>query len=224
MNRPRKNQKRGRREMWIRDAERLMAVAMLLSILGSMAAQVVARYVFHAPLAWSEEWARFAMIWLAFLAAAFVMAEQGHIAVDVVSSRLSRGGKAWLACLSNGLVVLACLLVLACGARFVWRVGVVESPALGISMSAWYGAASVGFGLMALHCLGNTLATIRRGRAAWDIPAAACAAAGTQDTADADRPCAYVPPADEARGANPPAASDGRPADVERPMGDGGRL
>jgi TRAP-type C4-dicarboxylate transport system permease small subunit len=69
---------------------------LLLTILGTMGAQVVARYVFHAPISWSEEWARFALIWLAFLSAAFVMAEGRHIAVDVVSARLSpRGSVGW---------------------------------------------------------------------------------------------------------------------------------
>jgi hypothetical protein len=53
-------------------------------------------------------------------------------------------------------VVIACLLLLIGGFRFVWRVGLVESPALGIPKSCWYGAASTGLGLMALHGVGTS--------------------------------------------------------------------
>ncbi|MBM4093672.1 MAG: TRAP transporter small permease [Planctomycetes bacterium] len=151
--------------------ERLAAAGLLVTVLVTMAAQVVARYVFRKPISWSEEWARFALIWLAFMAAAFVMAEGRHIAVDVVSSRLSARGKLWLECISSGFVVGACLVLLVGGFRFVWRVGLVGSPALGIPMSCWYGAASVGLGLMALHSTCGTVAAFRRGRPAWDIPA-----------------------------------------------------
>ena len=55
----------------------------------------------------------------------------------------------WLDCFTNGLVVLTCLMLLIRGLRFVWRVGLVGSPALGIPMSWWYAAASVGLLLMA---------------------------------------------------------------------------
>jgi TRAP-type transport system small permease protein len=147
--------------------ERLLAAGLLAAVLATMGAQVVARYVFRAPIPWSEEAARFALIWLAFLAASFVMAEGRHITVDVVSSRLGRRGKLWLECLSAGLVVAACLLLLFGGLRFVWYVSPVSSPALGIPMSWWYAAASVGLGLMALHGCLNLAYALRTGRPIW---------------------------------------------------------
>jgi TRAP-type transport system small permease protein len=155
---------------WLLSLERLAAAGMLVTILGTMGAQVIARYVFHQPISWSEEWARFALIWLAFSAAAFVMAEGRHIAVDVISSRFGARGKLWLECISSGIVVSACLLLLAGGFRFVWHVGLVASPALEIPMSWWYGAASVSLGLMALHSTYSTVAAFRRGRPVWDMP------------------------------------------------------
>jgi TRAP-type transport system small permease protein len=146
--------------------ERSLAAILLLTILGAMSAQVVARYVFGAPISWSEEWARFALIWLAFLAAALVMAERRHIAVDVVSQRLGPRGKLRLECVSNAVVVIACVLLLIGGLRFVWRVGLVGSPALGIPRSYWYGAASTGLALMAVHGIGNIAAALRQARRA----------------------------------------------------------
>ena len=156
--------------------ERLIAAGLLLIVFGTMAAQVLARYVFRAPIAWSEEVARFALIWLAFIAASFVMGEGRHITVDVLSCRLGRRGKLLLECLSSSLVVASCVLLLIGGLRFVWRVGVVGSPAVGIPMSWWYGAASVGLCLMALHSLLNTIVAVQSGRPVWE----------TQEPADDD--------------------------------------
>lgn len=172
MTRDSDKQASGRWSSWLLALERLAAAALLVTILVTMATQVVARYVFRKPISWSEEWARLALIWLAFIAAAFVMAEGRHIAVDVVSSRLSARGKLWLECISSGFVAGACVLLLLGGFRFVWRVGLVGSPALGIPMSWWYGAASVGLALMAWHSIRNTAAAFRRGRPVWDLPAA----------------------------------------------------
>ena len=148
---------------WIIQVERLMAAGLLVVVFGTMAAQVLARYVFRAPIAWSEELARFALIWLAFIAASLVMAEGRHITVDVVSGWLGPRAKLLLDCLTSSLVVLTCLMLLIGGLRFVWRVGLVGSPALGIPMSWWYGAASTGLLLMALHSLLNLIVTLLTG-------------------------------------------------------------
>lgn len=153
---------------WLVRLERLLAAGLLVGILVTMAAQVLARYVFGSPFAWSEEVARFALIWLAFIAASFVMAEGRHIAVDTVSARMGKRGKLLLECVSSGVVVGSCLLLLVGGFRFVWRVGLVGSPSLDIPMSWWYGAATAGLGLMALHSLLNLAFALRTGRPIWD--------------------------------------------------------
>lgn len=45
------------------------AIVFLLLMLGAVALQVVARYVFFSPPAWTEELARYAMVWAGFLGA-----------------------------------------------------------------------------------------------------------------------------------------------------------
>ena len=44
-----------------------LLVAMTLTVFS----QVIARYIFEAPLSWSEELARFILIWLSMLSAAY---------------------------------------------------------------------------------------------------------------------------------------------------------
>jgi len=131
--------------------EKLLAVLLLVVVVMTLAAQVIARYVFRAPISWSEEAARLALIWLTFVASGFVTAERSQITVDLLPHTLSDRSQRMLNRLAGGLVLTTCLLLLLGGLRFVWRVWPVGSPATGISMSLWYGAASFGLALMSFH-------------------------------------------------------------------------
>jgi len=149
---------------WMSLAERTLAALFLFVILTTMGSQVFARHFFGAPFQWSEEVARLSLIWMTFIAAAFVMAEGRHITVDVLSTRLSIRGQLWLECLSHAVVAGTCVLLLIGGSRFVWYVGRVGSPSLGIPMSWWYGAVSVGLLLMAIHSIVNLIHVLATGR------------------------------------------------------------
>lgn len=143
--------------------EQSLAAFFLFLIVSTMGAQVFARYFFGAPFSWSEEVARMALIWMTFIAAAFVMAEGRHITVDLISHRLSIKGQVRLECFSHLVVAVSCLLLLVGGSRFVWYVGKVGSPSLGIPMSWWYGAVDVGLLLMTLHSVVNLMQVIATG-------------------------------------------------------------
>ncbi|APZ90978.1 TRAP transporter small permease [Fuerstiella marisgermanici] len=149
---------------WMSIAEQTLAALFLFLIVSTMGAQVFARYFFGAPFSWSEEVARLALIWMTFMAAAFVMGEGRHITVDVLSHRLSIRGQAWLESLSHVIVAGTCLLLLFGGMRFVWYVGKVGSPSLGIPMSWWYGAVGIGLLMMAVHSIVNLLQVLATGR------------------------------------------------------------
>jgi TRAP-type transport system small permease protein len=148
----------------MRLGEQTLAALFLFVILTTMGAQVFARYVLDKPIPWSEEMARFALVWMTFMAAAFVMAEGRHITVDLLSPRLSIRGQMRLECLSHAIVAGTCLLLLFGSLRFVWYVGKVGSPSLGIPKSWWYGAVDVGLLLMALHSVVNLLQVLATGR------------------------------------------------------------
>ncbi len=142
-----------RRYQQLMGVERAIAIALLITILLTMSVQVVARYALRSPIPWSEEVARLAMIWLTFIASAFVAAERGHIAVDCLTTRLNPRSSQMLDRVTGLVVLLSCSMLMIGGLRFVWRVWPVGSPSLSISMSWWYGAATVGLALMTLHAV-----------------------------------------------------------------------
>lgn len=142
---------------WMIIGEKLIAGFFLIVIVATMSLQVIARYLFDKPYQWSEELSVFALIWMTFISAGYVMAEGRHITVDMLSTRLGERGRLLLEVGSYILITVTCMLLVFGGAKFVWYVGKVGSPTLGLPKSLWYGACLVGLSVIAIHCLINLL-------------------------------------------------------------------
>ena len=72
--------------------EYLLVVLMVVEVV-VVFAQVVTRYVFHSPLAWSEELARYMFIWLVWIGAAYATKLRKNIIIDVVASKFKGATK-----------------------------------------------------------------------------------------------------------------------------------
>lgn len=144
--------------------EQLIGAALVAALFFFVLAQVVSRYVFGRPLVWSEELARFTLVWLTFVGAAFVMAYRRHIVV----SFFKLSDRAWLALetISSVVMITVALVVLPAGVEFVQsNVGVV-SPAAGVPLGWIKASALVGFALLAIHVAVNLVVAFRYGREA----------------------------------------------------------
>lgn len=133
--------------------EQMISAALVIVILALVVMQVVARYVLKDPFVWTEELARFGLIWLTFIGTAFVMARGRHIAIDVVSQPLSPKGRMALDIVSSLMTIAAAVVFLPASLNFAIAMNRVGSPAADIPMSFVYAAGLVGFSLLALHCL-----------------------------------------------------------------------
>lgn len=67
----------------------------------SLGIQVVARYVFSKSFVWSEESARYCMIWMIFIGAAEIIFNDEHIKVTVIEDLLHGLGKKILLLIQN---------------------------------------------------------------------------------------------------------------------------
>ncbi|WP_421998596.1 TRAP transporter small permease [Reyranella sp.] len=65
-----------------------VAGAALALALGVMAAQVVCRYLLDDSLVWSEEVARYALVWSSMVGAAVAYRQGGHVAITNLVERL----------------------------------------------------------------------------------------------------------------------------------------
>lgn len=83
-----KEEKRAKKEFWLWPAlDKVLAVAsgvLLIGVLFLMTLQIVMRYAFNSPLAWSEEIARYSMVWMAFIGSALAVRKKAHVCVDLI--------------------------------------------------------------------------------------------------------------------------------------------
>lgn len=132
---------------------------MLLVMALSVAWQVFGRYVLHHAPDWSEEVARFLVVWITMLGAAAVLRSGGHITITALLDRLP---DRW----ARAVILLRDLMMVGCCAVLIWTgwsfssiMGYQESPALEISMSLVYDSLWIGSALVLLM-----LCLVRLGR------------------------------------------------------------
>ncbi len=115
--------------------------------------QVLARYVFQAPLSWSEELARFLLMWLSMLSAAYAFRKGSHFALRIVLQRLPVLGQ-WIVSILVQIIVAGFFLLLTYqGVIFVAGVSGHLAPALQIPMEIPYASVVVGSGLIVWESL-----------------------------------------------------------------------
>ena len=75
----------------MRRAERavdVLAVVLFAIMFGVIVLQIVLRYVFNAPLVWTDEAAQYLFVWVSFLGWAMAARKRIHIGISVVIDRL----------------------------------------------------------------------------------------------------------------------------------------
>jgi TRAP-type transport system small permease protein len=106
------------------------ALCLLMSLMVVIVfANVIARYYLSASLAWSEEVARFMLIWLVFIGAVLAYVNDEHLALDIVVQLFPRRIRYGLAVVADLLVMVAIYLLIHGGAELMrdsWEWG---SPA-----------------------------------------------------------------------------------------------
>lgn len=143
------------------NAERVAAAALLSLTLVLVLVQVISRYVFSSPLSWTEELARFALVWLTFISAGFVMARRLHVTVDLVAAKLSKGAAVLVDAFAMLVVLVVSAAMTVAGTQFAISAARLNAPATDIPMSVVYTAAVLGFALIFLHGVLNTFVNLR---------------------------------------------------------------
>ena len=116
----------------LRKAAELVGVAIFLTMFGTFVVQVFMRYVLNRPLGWTDELSLVMYVWAIFWAAALMISDREHVALDLVYVALPDRGKWVFAVL--GTLLLAGLFVAAVPAtadyvRFMAR---ERTPVLGL--------------------------------------------------------------------------------------------
>lgn len=138
----------------------LMAV-MVLNVLW----QVFTRFVLRHPSSFTEEAARYMMIWVGLLGAAYASGRKLHLALDLVTARLHGARKRMSELIIHSSVLLFALVVLVGGGgRLVWiqlSLG-QRSAALQWKLGYVYLAVPVAGVIIALYSLMTLIETARQ--------------------------------------------------------------
>ena len=138
---------------WARAIERGLDTLLGVVMVGSLVWQVIGRYVFHKAPGWSEELARFLMLWLTMLGSAAALRGGGHLSVTVLLDSLGPRAVAVVLALRDAVMVAASGLLVWQGFLFARLNGAQESAAMEIPMTVPYAALPVGAALIVLMVL-----------------------------------------------------------------------
>jgi len=133
---------------WLRRIEETLGTLLLMLIFGTVALQVVGRFVFDAPPFWTEELARYLFVWLVCIGSAEVARTRDHITMDIFALMLPPKLGKILQIIINAVVASTLVILVWYGTFGAMRAGRVDSIALGVPESLLYGALPVGAAFM----------------------------------------------------------------------------
>jgi TRAP-type C4-dicarboxylate transport system permease small subunit len=87
----------------VRTVAEWVTTALFFAIFAIYLAGIAARYVFSAPIAWSDELAMIVFLWCMFLTDAFVNRDSDHVGFDILWERLGPGGRRVVGLLQTGI-------------------------------------------------------------------------------------------------------------------------
>jgi len=106
--------------------------------------QVIFRYVIHVPFSFSEELARYLMVWIVCIGAAGAYGKGMHIGVNLFTGLLPATGQKWVARLVHLAVGGLMGVIIFEGGRLSYLLANQLSPAMEIKMTWPYLAVPVG--------------------------------------------------------------------------------
>ena len=134
------------------------AVEWLLFVLGAgmaaiVAAQVFSRYVLNHSLFWSEELARFLLVWLTFLGAGVAYRRRAHASVDLLYQHLPAAGRRLASLATHVCTLFFAGIMVVYGYKFAYFVRLQISPALFLPKWIPHSIVCIAGVIIAVHAL-----------------------------------------------------------------------
>lgn len=114
----------------------VVLAALMAGLVGVVFTQVFSRYVIQSSVPWTEEVARYLLIYLTFVGAAVAVREHTHLRVDFLVVRLPRVVQRVVGIVMTAGITVSGVLLVVYGYSYTERSWGTISPALGESI-AW---------------------------------------------------------------------------------------
>ncbi len=150
----------------IRDATngvvRWLIIVLMVVMTVTVSLQIIFRYIFNAPLGWSEEIARFSFVWVSFFGASALMRVREHINVTVFLDRFPPRLQSYALLLANLCALVCVYFFLVGGIALTYHEWRQLSPATEIRMGWIYLVIPITSGLMGIWIVTQTIESILR--------------------------------------------------------------
>lgn len=150
-----------RLEGWLGLAEEVACGLFIVGIVVCVFLQVLFRYVLAASLAWTEEMARFLLVWASMTGAAIAFRRQAHFRLDILVHRLAPGSRRVVMLAIWALVAIFAAVLAYQGAILTDRTRDQLSPAMRVPMNYVMLAMPVGGALLLVHSVSLLVGALR---------------------------------------------------------------
>jgi TRAP-type C4-dicarboxylate transport system permease small subunit len=133
---------------WVETAIFFVSCALLCFLVVALFLQVLFRYVIRSPLPWTEEGARFALVWFAMLAASLAARKGQQFIFRWATMPLSGAIRVWLRQAVNLLTMAFLTIIFVQSLNYISLVSNQIAPATHINMSIPYAGIAAGIGLL----------------------------------------------------------------------------
>ncbi len=141
-------------------------ISLMALIVLTVTWQVFTRFIIKDPSSYTEELARFLLIWIGVLGASYALRTRSHLGIDLITQRLSARGQMILQTFVYGMVILFAIFVMIIGGiRLVDLTFSLNqiSAALGIKIGYVYTVIPISGFLMVLYSIVFICETIKSG-------------------------------------------------------------
>ena len=136
---------------WIESVEKVIAMMLIAAMTLVIAAAVVFRYFFHAPLFWANEASIFMMAWITFIGGSLGLKYKSQASITFLVDRLSIKGKRILAIVSYIIILIFMAILLYLSYEWVFLASDQISTSMRIPMWIPYLSVPVGLTCAFIH-------------------------------------------------------------------------
>jgi tripartite ATP-independent transporter DctM subunit len=125
----------GRIELWVAAIIEIPAAILIVVEIALLFAGVLARYVFHRPIVWSDELASILFLWLAMLGASIALRMNSHMRLTLFVNRASPATRQWFEVAGTVMTGIFVAMIIAPAIEYMLDESLITTPALGIPNS-----------------------------------------------------------------------------------------
>lgn len=143
--------------LYVNRAIEIFTAFLLIVMVVLVFIQIVSRVIYGSSFAWTEEIARFAMIWITFLGAAIAFKYGAHIGIDVFVRRLPRLPDKVVGVFASLMSAIFFIVLAYQGWKLMGASQMQTTPALRLSMSHVYAIIPISACFMLLNLIDVTV-------------------------------------------------------------------